>query len=130
MKDGRGVVVITEQPGTPASGPTAKLHLVGELAVMTGEGEKTAEQADVPLMAQTKITIGPLPFVVKPGLVNQFQTEVTFVLEEPIGRIKKIQLLDGEGKEIGQQLMHWENFTVGTKFYFCTLGGQGDRVFQ
>ena len=53
------------QPLTPTAGAT-RIHLQGEVVVECGSGEKTADQADVPLKSAGQITAGPVPFKIGP----------------------------------------------------------------
>ena len=54
------------QPLTPTAGAT-RIHLQGEVVVECGSGEKTADQADVPLKSAGQITAGPVPFKIGPA---------------------------------------------------------------
>jgi hypothetical protein len=114
-------VVEVSQSLTPAPGAT-KIRLQGEVVLQCGVGEKTAEQADVPLKAAGQISAGPVPFKTAPGdkqagfsFASPFKLEgagaqqaaepkivLTLTTNKPIDMIKKIVFLNAAGKEIAQ----------------------------
>ncbi len=135
LRPGRhfGVVEIG-LPLTPAGGAT-KIHLQGEVVLQCGQGEKTAEQADVSLKSPGKITAGPVPFEIAPGdkqsgfqLALPFKIEatagqeesepkvvVTLKTDQPVATIKKIVFLNAAGKEIPQRELGSSSFGFGGK---------------
>jgi hypothetical protein len=125
LRPGRHFGVVEISQGLTPSPGAKKIRLQGEIALQCGTGEKTIEQADVPLKAAGEITAGPVPFKIAPakkdagfgflmplkleGVGAQGESEpkiiVALTTDQPNDIIKKIVFLNAAGKEIVKQEM-------------------------
>lgn len=116
--------------GVPKSGAT-KLTFDGTLAIRCGKNEKTEEQKDVALEAQSAIKIGPTPLVVE-SVQDQDFGDVKFMVvlnsSQPRDAIKSIEFLDADGKVIEQQGMGSGSFGFGDEMTYQTNHGLKAKV--
>ncbi len=103
-----------------------KLQLKGELVVIRASGETVAEQKNVALKKDSKITVGPVPLVVeeiRDSSFGEMKLTVTLNADKPLDAIKKIEFADASGKAIEQEKMGSGTFGFGGKTkYQQTVG--------
>ncbi len=118
-------MVEVQQPGVPVRGAT-KLQLKGELVVIRASGEKTAEQKNLALKKDSKITVGPVPLIVeeiRDSGFGEMKLTVTLSTDKPLDAIKKIEFADASGKAVEQEQMGSGSFGFGGKTtYQRTIG--------
>lgn len=107
-EDGHACIIRIQSKKTPATGAGA-LKLKASIAILCGSDQKTVEQKDVALKADTKITVSPVPMKVKsvnPDPSGGEKVKMSVELggktsKAELAKIKSVAFFGADGKEIG-----------------------------
>ena len=122
-KDKQHLAVRMTFPGVPAAG-ASKIQLKGNLAVVCGSEEKTAEVKDVELCSEKATKIGSLLLSYDKNSFGN-ETRMAFTCEDA-PRIKSVTFLDKDGQALSSMPTGIQrNFGVGRNDWVCYYSLQG-----
>ncbi|RPI58558.1 MAG: hypothetical protein EHM48_10030 [Planctomycetaceae bacterium] len=129
-EDGKSCMFEVACEKVPASG-AASLSITGHAVVTVGLDAKTAEQADVELKKDTKLSIGGLQAVVDSAEIHKFSDtpslEITLKNDKGFDAIKSIYIVGTDGKAIKGEYRGYSNIgaTFSRSYSFKTNSAKG-----
>jgi len=99
--DGHYAIIPLRSTKIPSPGAT-RIIAEGTLAITTVSGEKTEERISVPLVKETKISVGRGDLIITSvkAEAGEGRQEITFRYDQPDYLIKHLRLFEESGKEI------------------------------
>ncbi len=129
-EDGTKCQVTATAAGIPAHG-ALKIVFEGTVAILCGKDEKTEEQKDVALEADSKITVGPVPLTIE-SVQDQDFGDVKFMItinsSQPRDAIKQLEFVGDDGKVIEHESMGSGSFGFGEEMTYQTSFGLKAKV--
>jgi hypothetical protein len=113
--EGKGcsVELISDQLPSPG---TQRIMAKGNFSILCGADEKSAEQKNLSLAKDQKLSAGPIPMTISrvdDKAWGEFKMSVTFAYDQNDAAIKKMIFTDASGKEIKSDAGGHSSFSFG-----------------